>query len=421
MTTEMIMYSYCFAGGVLLALILLGLLVSIFMPGTDKRSRQFFISSFFILALSIAAYFVDLFIYTNPNLAWAERIIAFIETLLPPALLPLLSVYILDCCGENWRKSGLFRTVLVLFTALLILLCITPFTESIYYFTPDNQFVRGPMYPILIIPIIAMISSNLCGVIIRRRSLTKKKIFAFLIYLIPSLIAMIIQAFTNAFLLIVVAVSVSALSMLGIILVEQIKQYVYQQRIISDQRTSIAVLQMRPHFIYNTMLSIYYLCEQDPKKAQQVTLDFTTYLRKNFNAIASDKTIPFSEELEHTRAYLAVEQAQFEDNLLVEYDTPHILFSVPTLTLQPIVENAVKHGMDPDADEPLRILITTRKTDFGNEIIVEDNGPGLTEPNDKEPHIALENIRERLALMCGGSLEIGTRETGGTKVTIRIP
>ena len=110
MTTEMLMYSYCFTGGALLVLVLLGLVVSACMPGADRLSRQFFISSFMVLLLSIAAYFVDLYIYTDPTLAWAERIIAFIETLLPPVLMPLLSVYILDCCGEkNGRKVYCFE------------------------------------------------------------------------------------------------------------------------------------------------------------------------------------------------------------------------------------------------------------------------------------------------------------------------
>ena len=244
---------------------------------------------------------------------------------------------------------------------------------------------------------------------------------AFLVYLLPLLIAMSVHAFTTAFLLIVIAVSVNALSMLGIILTDQIEQYLRQQREISNQRARITVLQMRPHFIYNTMMSIYYLCEQNPQKAQKVTLDFTTYLRKNFNAIASDNTIPFSEELEHTRAYLAVEQAQYDDNLFVEYDTPHTLFRVPTLTLQPIVENAVKHGMNPDAEEPLHISIRTAETDSGFEIIVEDNGPGFKPSDDREPHIALANIRERLSLMCGGTLRIDPRGEGGTRVTILVP
>lgn len=209
--------------------------------------------------------------------------------------------------------------------------------------------------------------------------------------------------------------------MLEIVLADQIERSLCQQREISNQRARIAVLQMRPHFIYNTMMSIYYLCEQDPRKAQQVTLDFTTYLRKNFNAIVSEDTIPFTEELAHTRAYLAVEQVQYDDNLLVAYDTPCTRFRVPALTLQPIVENAVKHGMDPDADEPLRISVQTAKTDAGYEIAVEDNGPGFQPSDDKRPQVALANIRERLLLMCGGTLEIAERETGGTRVTVRIP
>ena len=421
MISETLMYAYCFLGGALLLLVLLGLAVSVKMPGMDKWSRRFFIASFSVLLLSIAAFFIDLFVYEKPSLASAERIVAFFETLLPTVLMPLLAAYILHCSGENRRGSALYRTELALWSVSFILLCIAQFTEGIYDITPANQFVRGLWYPILIAPMIALVVVNLAGVIRRRQKLTKKYDIAFLIYLLPLLIAMIVQAFTTAFLLIVIAVSVSALSMLGIVLADQVEQYMRQQREISSQRASIAVLQMRPHFIYNTMMSIYYLCEQNPQKAQQVTLDFTTYLRKNFNAVASDNTIPFSEELEHTRAYLAVEQAQYDDNLFVEYDTPHTLFRVPTLTLQPIVENAVKHGMDPDAAEPLHISIKTGKTDSGYEIIVEDNGPGFSPADDDAPHIALANIRERLAMMCNGTLEIAAREGGGTRVTVRIP
>ena len=199
-----------------------------------------------------------------------------------------------------------------------------------------------------------------------------------------------------------------------------------QQREIAQQRVGLMVLQMRPHYIYNTMMSIYYLCKQDPDMAQQVTLDFTTYLRKNFTALASEAPIPFSEELEHTRAYLAVEQAQFDDMLFIDYDTPHVDFRLPPLTLRPIVENAVKHGMDPDS-APLRIRIMTRRTGSGSEIVVEDNGAGFEPADDfgsadgSEPHVALENIRERLQIMCGGRMTITPREGGGTVVRMTIP
>jgi LytS/YehU family sensor histidine kinase len=168
------------------------------------------------------------------------------------------------------------------------------------------------------------------------------------------------------------------------------------------------------------MMSIYYLCKQDPDLAQQVTLDFTSYLRKNFTAIAAEELIPFSEELEHTRAYLAVEQAQFEDSLFVEYDTPHVNFRMPPLTLQPIVENAVKHGMDPDS-APLLISIRTRSTGSGSEIIVENTGADFEPADDSAPYTALENIQQRLEMMCRGKMAITARKGGGTVVTVTIP
>ena len=88
MITEALMYAYCFVGGALLLLVLLGLVVSASMPGMDKWSRRFFIVSFSVLVLSIAAFFIDLFVYAVPGLAWAERIIAVVETFLPSFLMP---------------------------------------------------------------------------------------------------------------------------------------------------------------------------------------------------------------------------------------------------------------------------------------------------------------------------------------------
>ena len=168
------------------------------------------------------------------------------------------------------------------------------------------------------------------------------------------------------------------------------------------------------------MMSIYYLCGSDPERAQQVTLDFTDYLRQNFTAIAKEGTIPFTEELAHTRAYLAVEKARFEDNLFVELDTPCTVFQIPPLTLQPIVENAVKHGLSPELD-PLYLSVRTREAENGCEIVVEDTGPGFAPSDDDEPHIALANIRDRLELMCRGTLTIRPRQTGGTRVTVWVP
>ena len=203
-------------------------------------------------------------------------------------------------------------------------------------------------------------------------------------------------------------------------IIRQQEEIIRQKEDLVKRETQVAVLQMRPHFIYNTLMSIYYLCQQDSVKAQKVILDFSRYLKKNFTAIVSEETVPFLEELEHTRAYLAVEKVRFEEKLYVEFDTPVTVFKLPPLTLQPIVENSVKYGVSPGLD-PLYLSIITEESDEGVSVIVEDTGPGYAPSDDNEPHIALENIRKRLKTMCGGSLETTPREDGGTRVIIRIP
>ena len=104
----------------------------------------------------------------------------------------------------------------------------------------------------------------------------------------------------------------------------------------------------------------------------------------------------------------------------MKFDTPYTQFRLPPLTLQPLVENAVKHGMDPDGD-PLYISVKTRRIRGSSQIIVENNGSVYDPADDNEPHIALNNIRQRLEIMCKGKLEITPHEGGGTSVKVTIP
>jgi len=187
-----------------------------------------------------------------------------------------------------------------------------------------------------------------------------------------------------------------------------------------DARIKSMMNQIRPHFIYNTLASIYLLCREDPEKAATVVNDFTEYLQGNFTAISETNLVSFSEELRHTHAYLAVEKALYMDKLQIEQDTDFKAFRLPPLTLQPLVENAVKHGMNLTSGV-LHINIRTRYTDSGIEISVEDNGPGFDPSDESSPHTAVTNIRQRLELMCGGSLSIQSGEGGGTMVKILIP
>ena len=404
-----------------LVLSALGLWFPAIMPGIDRWSKRFFQCYFAVFILCCVFSLADLLLFGRSISHAAVYLLMFLECLFLSLPLPMLTVYLLRCCGETMRRSRLFRAVLGLWAVYVVLLASAELTGVFIYDPADNYNYRGPLYPLLLLPLVVILLLNLASVVRWRSRLSRPVFQSFLIAIVPMTAALLAQMFVDVLPLVDIGFIVSALAMYGLILSDQIERYLHQQREIADQRASIAVLQMRPHFIYNTLMAIYSLCNQDPQKARQVTMDFTNYLRKNFNAVASENPIPFSAELEHTRAYLAVEQAQFEEMLLVEYDVLFTNFRVPPLTLQPIVENAVKHGMNPYAG-PLHVRIQTRHTDSGSVITVEDTGPGFEKrKSDVEPHIALDNIRERLEMMCRGTLEIAPRDGGGTMVTVTIP
>ncbi|MBQ9250121.1 MAG: histidine kinase [Oscillospiraceae bacterium] len=401
-------------------------LISLFLTLTDyylrRWSQRFFVALFVFLAAYISCILAYMLVIERAGAIYLflSRMANFLQSLFSSLMMPLLTLYILHSCGESLKKNVLFRIAMALWLVYFGLLLTTLFTGWIFYIDNSNVYHRGPWYPLLLSPPALLVALNLFVLCRRRKQFSsreQKAIFSFL--LLPEL-GILLQMRFYGLPLIAFGASLGAVVMFLYIRAEQTDSYVRQQEENARQKASILALQMRPHFIYNTLMSIYYLCRQDAEKAQQVILDFSSYLRKNFTAIGKEDTIPFAEELEHTRAYLAVEQVRFEGLLFVEFDTPHTAFRIPPLTLQPIVENAVKHGIDPDLD-PLHILVYTRETASGSLVVVEDTGSGFVSADDGEPHIALANIRSRLEMMCRGTLTITPREGGGTIVTVTVP
>ena len=431
---------YYFITGASLLLSVMGLWFTALIPGIDRWSKRFFLSYFGVLLVSSVSVLVGIILQDYPVPGAAVYFLLILETLLLSLPLPMQTAYLLHCCGEKLRTCKLFRAAISLWVGYFVLLVSIPFIGGFICVTPDNHYTRGPLYPLCPAPMIALLLLNFVHTMRCRARLSRKAFLSFVVAQAPMAVTLIVNLFADAVPLFDISYVLSALAMYSFILSDQIEQdrrrqreiirqeqeIARQQREIAHERAGVMVLQMRPHFIYNTLMSIYSLCRLDPEKARQITLDFTNYLRRNFNAGVSDSAVPFSVELEHTRAYLAVEQAQYDDMLLVDWDTAFTRFRLPPLTLQPIVENAVKHGMNLDS-EPLRISIRTRRTDSGGsepsgaEIIVEDTGPGFDSSDESKPHTTLTNIRQRLEMMCHGEMTITPREGGGTVVKVRIP
>ena len=188
-------------------------------------------------------------------------------------------------------------------------------------------------------------------------------------------------------------------------------------------QVSAMISQMQPHFLHNSLAVIAALCEEDPKLAARATTAFSDYLRENLNFADKSNPVSFSKELNHIRTYVWLEELRFPNKLTVEYDINCTAFQVPALSVQPMVENAIKHGIC-KARSGGTVRLSSRETDTAFLVTISDDGVGFDvgkTADDANRHLGIENSRERIRKMMGGSLDIESTPGEGTVVTITIP
>ena len=198
----------------------------------------------------------------------------------------------------------------------------------------------------------------------------------------------------------------------------------HEDALVTGQRVQQMLSQIKPHFLYNALTLIIDLCDTAPQKAKAATVEFSRYLRGNMESIDRTGPISFEKELEHTKLYLDIEQMRFAGDLQVRYDIACTGFSLPALTVEPLAENAVRHGVREKPDGRGTVVIATRETPDGYEITVTDDGPGFDPdrlPEDGQMHVGIANVRERLRQIVDGSLEYRSAPGEGTAAIIRIP
>ena len=190
---------------------------------------------------------------------------------------------------------------------------------------------------------------------------------------------------------------------------------------LTESRVSTMMSQIRPHFIYNTLGSIEQLCELDPPKAGELVHNFAKYLRGNFGELDNPKPILMSQEMEHVHHYINIENVRFPD-MTFSFEMNSNDFHIPALTIQPIVENAVKHGLMKLSKGGV-IKVVSYETEESYCVSVEDDGVGFDTAVllDERKHVGIRNIRGRLKAMVNGTLEIESTVGVGTKVLITIP
>ena len=392
----------------------------------EKHIRQYFLWIFSILIAYAASDLLSWATYgiPSPGGILASKTALFLESVLSCALILLLSGFLLYVSGEKNRwKNRVFQINLALFAVYFVLLVYTQFSTTIYYYDDRNIYHRGAWYPVLLVPPITMMILNLWLLWSRRRKISRRQIIAFACYMLIPGLSMVIQLFFtgNA---IVLGASVAAFIMLAYLMSDQAEQYYRQQAENSKLRAEILLSQIQPHFLFNTLGTISHLCKDSPE-AKNAILLFSRYLRGNIDVLSNEALIPFTREAEHTKLYLELEKLRFGDSLQISWDLECTGFLIPSLTLQPLVENAVRHGVRGNPDGRGTVQISSKDCSDHYEICVMDDGPGFpsedAQKQDERPHVGIENVKERLHIVCGGKLEISSAPGRGTRITIILP
>jgi|GEM_PF-474430 len=197
---------------------------------------------------------------------------------------------------------------------------------------------------------------------------------------------------------------------------------------LEKNRISSMISQIQPHFIYNVLNAISGLCSTDPEQADNAIITFSKYLRSNIDSLESGAPVTFYEEKRHIRQYIELEQLRFGDKIRVEYDIGFSDFTLPPLTLQPLVENAVKHGIAVKPNGGTVFIRTVREGDTVV-ITIQDDGVGFdvseyrSAERDRNIHrsVGLHNVESRLSFISGAKMKVESTPGKGTVITIRMP
>ena len=347
----------------------------------------------------------------------------------------ILLLYICACFDAERGEKYLgwmmpFVIMVSVFNTLLLI--ISQINGIMYFIDEKNAYHRGSFLYFSGLFISMTLTAFLFLVIKERKSLEPLQFVVLLLFILVPAVFFILQIWINGYSLSNIGVAVCLAALFIVELMRQ-KERIEKQSVdlrqrdavIREMQTSIALSQIKPHFLYNCLNTIYVLCGKDLELGRRGISDLSDYLRANIGSIDSRIPIPFEKEKEHVIKYLDLEKLRFPDEFSYSFFTPVTDFTLPALTLQPLVENAVRHGVVPLGKEGI-ILITTRETERYYVITVSDNGVGFDPADsgngdDKADHIGIRNVRERLKRLSGGELEIQSVKDYGTEAIIRIP
>lgn len=391
-----------------------------------QKLNQFFLGACISNTVMIAG---DLPDWIFPTIAsFPERIILSAATALYYVASAFVLYFFIRYIMEYLQLTGRAKKVCLIYAMVLcgiqiVFALISPFTGSIFYVTADG-YQRGPLFLISqFVPLFCYLLF-MALIIIYRGKLLRREVIFFLLYIFIPLGCGAVQMAMRGIAIVNAGVTIATLIILMNVQFEHEVTMKEQERELAEHRIDIMLSQIQPHFLYNSLGAIYHLCESDPRTARKAIKNFSEFLRGNMESLKSREPIAFEAELNHAANYLYLEQQRFGDKLQVIYQITTEDFLIPPLTLQPLVENAVQHGVL-NRRNGGTIVIRTEKTDECAVVMVFDNGVGMEKAKGihslgDRAHIGISNVRSRLKEMMGGTLDIESSGEGTTAI-IRIP
>ena len=398
------------------AVLLIGLALSVMTNSyVSKTNKKLMLAVLVLTAVLVAQNGADYIMHHSDAGSMLRIFVSFIGYSVRPAIIVLFCSII-----DNSRK----HIAMWVLTGINCALHCTAFFCNLVFTYHGNLFFRGPLgYTCHILS--AFLVVYLTYIIIKKYKSDIKQltlpIASTVIFVASVLIdtfapapftdAMVISALTSA-------IVISCNFYYYWLHMQFVRQH--EEDLKAEQRIKIMVSQIQPHFLYNTIATIRALCRKNPEQAEQVTEKFGQYLRQNLDSLNNSDLIPVEKEIKHTQIYSDIEMVRFE-NIRAEFDIQDTDFSVPALSIQPLVENAIRHGVR-SRDEGIVCVHTCFENGF-HIITVSDNGTGFDTSNiDSDgTHIGINNVRWRIETLCGGDLTIESEKDKGTTVRISIP
>ncbi len=354
-------------------------------------------------------------------LVWIVNLLGYVFGEL---LVTLVLIYIvMDILLNPKMEKIIFKILIIMVCVFTVFILVSLPFGWIYSVSDNNLFVFGPLSWIPIVYTIAQLLLMIILVLSRCKVIGLKKVAIIFSYIMLMSVAIVMNAFFNELLIYCAFFTLSEMVIFLNVQIERGKKRRQQEQELLESRVQIMFSQIQPHFLYNSLVAIENLCVEDPSQAREAVSDFSKYLRGNLDSINNKKLIPFEQELKHVQSYMALEQRRYGEELKVRYEIEVKAFLLPALTIQPIMENAVRHGFFRKIGG-CEIILRTIETETGWEIIISDNGVGFQvgkQKEDNKTHIGIENVRGRLAVMCRGTVKIDSEVGVGTTVTICIP